>query len=817
MPVYRAQFKDCMVLHDNADVTPEVINEMRLEGIAAGWPCQTHSAGNAHRTGNKEETGCGRDFENSGIMISQAHDGVGLAFGIMENVTGVKQRSRGMPKSPYKALLDNAPGFTDALKGQDVEASKVKSPITGEVAAAHHKRTIAVLLNSACFPADATIELEQGVAPSAWHHLTDRSEDTPGRFVMPMGDLNDVNFDHKVSGGVSYVCTINNPPPGHGNGDFPSYATDPKNGHCPTFTGAGAKWIVVEFNGRAVLALVNNSEAARNYLLRDLPDDWLEPGSEFGRFVISHAVLQNVADAVMVAVLTLYLTPMNLTDSKLKGYAHRVTPREVYLDLISQQHEPTVPMVSRRSQGTRADAEVHGNRAGAAKRRQIIEAIAQQRHRANTTATPTTAPSTTAPPTTAPSTTAPQFRGQVRYQSKACITKILQIANTAEPTHAPTTNDATVTTTATRLAASQRKNQVKPPTNRGRRRKEVVMTEGVDDQIDLTLGKRKLLKAKVRHDNNTRHFISFFEGNNWCSLIEDPFDVESQRRLLRWMAFEIGVKQIKGSSLKGKFPSIDKYHTSNGKLPPCKLSPAVQDYINELLMADKPVQPRLPVPPQIIDVHELENASEETVDECDALATGHSWALRSIEYLGQSQRKISTKAVHWRDFFPKINRKVVTGEDVAQSTKVTMSISSTKNSARRCTRSVPVVGHVRSNGPKRICDRYLRIFRATGSPPNPDEPIFLLPSGKLLTRARISSIIQQILVSVGVPANLVGSHSLRRGSISCYKAAGASDADCRRFGRWTSDAYLLYIHVESEAMDGWVKKAAVNMPHFELN
>lgn len=121
-PVYRAQFKDCMVLHDNADVTPEVINQMRLEGIAAGWPCQTHSTGNAHRTCNKEETGCGRDFENSGIMISQAHDGVGLAFGIMENVTGVKQRSRGMPKSPYKALFDNAPGFTDALKGQDVEA-----------------------------------------------------------------------------------------------------------------------------------------------------------------------------------------------------------------------------------------------------------------------------------------------------------------------------------------------------------------------------------------------------------------------------------------------------------------------------------------------------------------------------------------------------------------------------------------------------------------------------------------------------------------------------------------------------------------------
>ena len=57
----------------------------------------------------------------------------------------------------------------------------------------------------------------------------------------------------------------------------------------------------------------------------------MDPWSEYGRFVVSHAVLQNVADAVMVAVFKLYLTPMSLEESKGKGFHFCISPRQHFL------------------------------------------------------------------------------------------------------------------------------------------------------------------------------------------------------------------------------------------------------------------------------------------------------------------------------------------------------------------------------------------------------------------------------------------------------------------------------------------------------
>jgi len=50
-----------------------------------------------------------------------------------------------------------------------------------------------------------------------------------------------------------------------------------------------------------------------------------------------------------------------------------------------------------------------------------------------------------------------------------------------------------------------------------------------------------------------------------------------------------------------------------------------------------------------------------------------------------------------------------------------------------------------------------------------------------------------------------------------YRAAGMPDADVARFGRWTSNAYKLYIHIESSALAEWSERAAQQMPRFELN
>ena len=50
-----------------------------------------------------------------------------------------------------------------------------------------------------------------------------------------------------------------------------------------------------------------------------------------------------------------------------------------------------------------------------------------------------------------------------------------------------------------------------------------------------------------------------------------------------------------------------------------------------------------------------------------------------------------------------------------------------------------------------------------------------------------------------------------------YRVAGMPDEDVARFGRWTSNAYKLYIHIENSALAAWGEKAAQMRPRFELN
>jgi hypothetical protein len=113
--------------------------------------------------------------------------------------------------------------------------------------------------------------------------------------------------------------------------------------------------------------------------------------------------------------------------------------------------------------------------------------------------------------------------------------------------------------------------------------------------------------------------------------------------------------------------------------------------------------------------------------------------------------------------------------------------------------------------------RYLDILIRTGAPPDPDSPIFLLSTGKAISRRLITKTIQGLLESVGVPSRFSGSHSLRRGGSCMYRAAGMPDADVARFGRWTSNSYKLYIYIENSALAEWAERATQMVPRFELN
>ena len=99
-------------------------------------------------------------------------------------------------------------------------------------------------------------------------------------------------------------------------------------------------------NDRIVFAQPTPPEMCDAYQLRGIPGDMLDPQSEFARFVVSHAIVGSVADAVMIAVLTAYTTEMRLEEAVGLGYNVELSPRDIFLHKTQHIAPPKILLVA---------------------------------------------------------------------------------------------------------------------------------------------------------------------------------------------------------------------------------------------------------------------------------------------------------------------------------------------------------------------------------------------------------------------------------------------------------------------------------------
>ena len=71
-------------------------------------------------------------------------------------------------------------------------------------------------------------------------------------------------------------------------------------------------------------------------------------------------------------------------------------------------------------------------------------------------------------------------------------------------------------------------------------------------------------------------------------------------------------------------------------------------------------------------------------------------------------------------------------------------------------------------------------------------PLFVFSDGTALSRRHVTDRLRSILAAAGVDGNF-SSHSFRIGAATSASAAGLSDSLIRTLGRWSSDAYLVYV------------------------
>ena len=78
-------------------------------------------------------------------------------------------------------------------------------------------------------------------------------------------------------------------------------------------------------------------------------------------------------------------------------------------------------------------------------------------------------------------------------------------------------------------------------------------------------------------------------------------------------------------------------------------------------------------------------------------------------------------------------------------------------------------------------------------------PLFLCSNGSPLTPALVNAWLRAILQSVGVPGNY-SSHCFRIGAATSAALAGVPDHLIKTLGRWSSNAYLRYIHTPTHVL-----------------
>ena len=88
---------------------------------------------------------------------------------------------------------------------------------------------------------------------------------------------------------------------------------------------------------------------------------------------------------------------------------------------------------------------------------------------------------------------------------------------------------------------------------------------------------------------------------------------------------------------------------------------------------------------------------------------------------------------------------------------------------------------------------YLHLRGPSSGPP------FIDTHGRPLTRSRLSSFVQSVLQGSGIPGQFSG-HSFRIGAATTAAQCGIPDHLIKTMGRWTSDAYQVYIRTPVESI-----------------
>jgi len=215
------------------------------------------------------------------------------------------------------------------------------------------------------------------------------------------------------------------------------------------------------------------------------------------------------------------------------------------------------------------------------------------------------------------------------------------------------------------------------------------MLSRIDNFIADTRKRCRSDTGKKKKTTALNHYLDYRERRGLPPLTTDPLNPEAQLENMRYMGYECGEHGLKGASLGSKLSEINKYHVDHFLPEPFKTQILV-NFAEELRANDKAAVPKIPCPPQVVELQDLEY-NKGDFDEL-VMTTAQSvalhWTLRSCEYVGTEKFDYANGLLWKHIYFKDSAGKKLEKENAKDCAKVTASIKSTKNAFGRCTRTL---------------------------------------------------------------------------------------------------------------------------------
>jgi len=300
---------------------------------------------------------------------------------------------------------------------------------------------------------------------------------------------------------------------------------------------------------------------------------------------------------------------------------------------------------------------------------------------------------------------------------------------------------------------------------------------------------------------------------------------EDEEELLTFVTYTAGVLNLSYNTVKTRLMAIRQAHLRAGCRDPLLGKERLWLLLRGLKRCGGPTVRKYPVTPEMLRwiAEELSPYKEDgSVDrtkrpKCGshfndtvlsaAIQTGYFYLLRSSEYL-------------FIDGVGFDGSKCTNGDDISlEGTRATLHIRGSKTDQYN-------LGCIRTHsesGDGTVCPvRALRALvraapaRKRGAPEG-GRPLFRWEDGSGVKRTVVQAWLEMAAVACGLPPSRFGSHSLRIGGATALYLLTGEVETVKRFGRWASTSFSLYLWESVEAADGLAKGMVASVGRLEVS